>query len=333
MGFAGPSALPLNTWSHIAATYDGANQRIFVNGVQVASRAQTGNITTSTGAVRIGGNAIWPEWFSGAVDEVRIYNRALTASQIQSDMTTPISIDTTPPTITAVLPANGATNVTVGPTIRATFSEPMDVSSLTTSFELRDAANTPVPATIAYDANTAAATLTPTGALLYNATYTAVVRGGAGADRAKDASGNALSIDRAWSFTTEPVPPPILVLKSSANAFSAYAREILVAEGIDAFTTLDVSILSPTLLSYFDVVVLGDTPLTATQVTTLTNWVTSGGNLIALRPTSNLRRTNGGDRCREHRRSDICRQHIEATLASESSVRQSSSTARRPVLD
>jgi hypothetical protein len=38
------------------------------------------------------------------------------------------------------------------------------------------------------------------------------------------------------------------------------------------------------LLSNFDVVVLGETPLSAGQVTMLSNWVSSGGNLIAMRP-------------------------------------------------
>jgi len=87
----GTSAIPANTWTHIAATYDGSNLRIYVNGTQVSSLAATGTITTSTSPLRIGGNAIWSEWFSGLIDEVRIYNRALTAAQIQQDMATPIS--------------------------------------------------------------------------------------------------------------------------------------------------------------------------------------------------------------------------------------------------
>ena len=52
----GTTALPLNTWSHLAATYDGTTMRLYVNGVQVASRAQTGPIKITTGALNIGGN-------------------------------------------------------------------------------------------------------------------------------------------------------------------------------------------------------------------------------------------------------------------------------------
>jgi len=87
----GVSQLPLNTWSHLAATYDGASQRLYVNGVQIASRAQTGSMSVSSAPLRIGGNSIWGEYFQGRIDEVRIYNRALTAAQIQADMNTPVT--------------------------------------------------------------------------------------------------------------------------------------------------------------------------------------------------------------------------------------------------
>jgi Concanavalin A-like lectin/glucanases superfamily len=51
--FAGPlygtSALPLNVWSHLAATFDSTNLRLYVNGVQVSSTPVFGQIGTSTG--------------------------------------------------------------------------------------------------------------------------------------------------------------------------------------------------------------------------------------------------------------------------------------------
>ena len=42
-------------------------------------------------AKRIGGNSIWGEWFAGLIDDVRVYNRALTSAQIQSDMNVGVS--------------------------------------------------------------------------------------------------------------------------------------------------------------------------------------------------------------------------------------------------
>ena len=64
--------------------------RLFVNGVQAGSLAFSGSMAASTGLLRLGGNSIWGEWFAGLVDEVRVYNRALSASEIQQDMQTPV---------------------------------------------------------------------------------------------------------------------------------------------------------------------------------------------------------------------------------------------------
>jgi fibronectin type 3 domain-containing protein len=104
----GTAALGTNAWSHLAATYDGATLRLYVNGVQVASRAQTGAIATSTNPLQIGGDSIYGQYFRGTIDEVRVYNVALTAAQIQSDMNTPITSgppDTQPPSAPSGLTA------------------------------------------------------------------------------------------------------------------------------------------------------------------------------------------------------------------------------------
>ena len=107
-----PSPLPANTWSHLAFTYNGSVMRLYVNGVEVADQTQTGSAVVSTGALKIGGNAIWGEWFAGLIDEVRVYNRALTATELLTSMNTPITPtapDTTAPTVSVTAPAAGAT--------------------------------------------------------------------------------------------------------------------------------------------------------------------------------------------------------------------------------
>jgi hypothetical protein len=121
---AGVSTLAANAWTHLTATYDGATQRLYVGGAQVSSRAQTGALSASNGALRIGGNSVWGEWFEGSIDEVRVYNRALSAAEIQSDMSTPVGsvgdtspppppppapADTSAPTVSVSSPADGAT--------------------------------------------------------------------------------------------------------------------------------------------------------------------------------------------------------------------------------
>jgi hypothetical protein len=87
----GGTRLAANSWRHLATTYDGSRQRLYVNGVEVSNRAQTGQIQVSSGFVCIGGNSVWGEYFRGRIDEVRIYNRALTASAIQADMNTHVA--------------------------------------------------------------------------------------------------------------------------------------------------------------------------------------------------------------------------------------------------
>jgi fibronectin type 3 domain-containing protein len=86
-----PSSLKVNTWTHIAVTYDGAALRLYVNGQEVANQPQITPLMISTQPLRIGGNSPHGEYFRGRIDEVRIYNRALTQAEIQQDMSTPIS--------------------------------------------------------------------------------------------------------------------------------------------------------------------------------------------------------------------------------------------------
>ena len=86
----GPSPLAVNTWTHLAATYDGSTLRLYVNGTEVGTRTVAGPLLTSSGVLRLGGNSVWGEYFSGRLDEIRIYNRALTTAEIQANMTTPV---------------------------------------------------------------------------------------------------------------------------------------------------------------------------------------------------------------------------------------------------
>ena len=87
----GTTKLTLGVWTHLATTVDGTNQRFYVNGVLVGTTASSGTIAVSNGALRIGGNASSTgEFFQGLIDEVRVYNRALSAAEIVTDMTAPI---------------------------------------------------------------------------------------------------------------------------------------------------------------------------------------------------------------------------------------------------
>lgn len=90
----GTAALAANSWSHLALSFDGSTMRFYVNGTQVSSVAMSGTLATSSNALQIGGDSIYGQFFAGLIDEVRIYNTALSAAQIQSDMTTAIGTTT-----------------------------------------------------------------------------------------------------------------------------------------------------------------------------------------------------------------------------------------------
>ena len=153
------------------------------------------------------------------------------------------------------------------------------------TFQLKDEAGNPVAAAVTYNSSSNVATLTPQAALQFGKTYRPILVAGG----ATNLSGNALASDVTWSFTTEASPPPqVLVVTSPANPFAGYLTEILRNEGLDAFTTIDVGLVSPAFLSGFDVVVLGDVALNASQVSAFSNWVSAGGNLVAMRPDKQL---------------------------------------------
>ena len=64
---------------------------MYVGGTLVRTQAVTGNIVEKTNALRIGGNSVWGEYFQGLIDNVRIYNRALSQTEITTDMNGAIS--------------------------------------------------------------------------------------------------------------------------------------------------------------------------------------------------------------------------------------------------
>ena len=81
-GIGGPTANPVNAWTHVALTYDGSTLRLYVNGTQVATHAgAAARSRPPTNPLWIGGNSPYGEYFQGLIDEVRVYNRALTAGR------------------------------------------------------------------------------------------------------------------------------------------------------------------------------------------------------------------------------------------------------------
>ena len=73
-----------NRWHHLAGTYDGSKLNLYIDGVARASVAATGNIADSSArSLNIGRFSEGGFLFKGVIDDVQIYNRALSATEIQ----------------------------------------------------------------------------------------------------------------------------------------------------------------------------------------------------------------------------------------------------------
>ena len=84
---AGGDVVAMGVWTHLAGVYDGKIIRLFVNGIEVDSKALTGAFRADTTAVVLGGNGndssgIPTELFPGRIDELMLYARALSAAEI-----------------------------------------------------------------------------------------------------------------------------------------------------------------------------------------------------------------------------------------------------------
>ena len=77
---------PVNQWTHVAFTYDGTTMKLYANGVLISTQPASGNLVADSPEFGIGGRATDPFGrsfrFTGAIDEVEVFDRALTDSEI-----------------------------------------------------------------------------------------------------------------------------------------------------------------------------------------------------------------------------------------------------------
>ncbi len=182
-----------NTGKVIAGTasYSG------VNAVFVPQSALALN-TSYTGTIKGGANGIKD-----------LAGNAMVSDYVWS-WTTGSVLDTTAPMVTSVNPADLATNVPVTSAVNATFSEAMDPLTMSTgNFSVAG-----ITGSVSYNVASKVVTFTPSTNLAANTTYTATIDTGA-----QDLAGNALAVNKVWSFTTAAaavIPPSINLGAASA---------------------------------------------------------------------------------------------------------------------
>ncbi len=96
-------SLPTRTWSHLAATWDGNQLILFVDGAIVSQVSASGQLVQSNSPLQIGGNRESGEYFKGTIDEVSVLDRALSAAELGDVMQS-----TRDGTWDAVLPPSGS---------------------------------------------------------------------------------------------------------------------------------------------------------------------------------------------------------------------------------
>ena len=82
----GSVIIPANTWTHVAATWDGTSCILYVNGVADGSASTTPNLASVDEPMSIGYSSTFGQPYQGTLDEVRIWNTARSAGQISGNM-------------------------------------------------------------------------------------------------------------------------------------------------------------------------------------------------------------------------------------------------------
>ncbi|HEX8524894.1 MAG TPA: N,N-dimethylformamidase beta subunit family domain-containing protein [Tepidisphaeraceae bacterium] len=216
--FASPIAITANTTyvaSYLAPVGRYAGDTNYFNGKGAGTghvKALADGVAGANGVYGYGSSPLFPTlaWMS-ANYYVDVF---FTPAQVN---------DTTPPTVSGLTPASGATGVATSSVVSATFSEAINQNTLV--FAVKDSLNNTVAGSVSYNSSTRVATFNPAAALLKGVTYTASIQ-------ASDAKGNAMASATAWSFTTvqpDLTPPTVTSVTPASGATNVSITTALTA--------------------------------------------------------------------------------------------------------
>ena len=206
--------------------------RAAVIGISNVAESGTGNI-----------NETLVNTLSTAVNVTYVYT--LTANGCTNTQNVAVSVSSVP-VVTTVSPVNGTTGVSVSSPITANFSEAINGTTVTaTTFQLKDAGNNIVPATVS--TTSSLITLTPSAVLANSTLYTVTIKGGASG--VKGLAGNAMVNDYTWSFTTVAAPsqPPVTIQSVTTKTGTASTAHPLT--GVPAGALLVLSTTADAIVS------------------------------------------------------------------------------------
>jgi glucose/arabinose dehydrogenase/PKD repeat protein len=82
------SVVPLSQWSYLTVVFNGSQVQFYLNGTLVSTKPMSANITARGNSLYIGADVAPSQFYKGLLDDVRIYNRVLTQTEVQLDMNT-----------------------------------------------------------------------------------------------------------------------------------------------------------------------------------------------------------------------------------------------------
>ncbi len=200
-------------WQHLCGTWDGAAARIYVDGKLLLEQPRTGTLTSPRMPLRLGHRNGSPHYFSGTLDEVAVFNQALTQAEIQKVMG-----GITPPQLAAdPRPEDAAVDVPRDVTLGWTagkLAATHDVYFGTAFADVNGASRTDKKGVLTSQGQTEA-TFDPTGLLAYGQTYYWRI------DEVNKAPDNTIFKGEVWSFTAEPYGYPVKPVKATASSYQA----------------------------------------------------------------------------------------------------------------
>ncbi len=220
----GSKAVPNNEFGHVAATYDGTTLRLYVNGVLDIEQdwaAQSTDTETPVliGARHAGGTPT--EFFNGIIDEVAMFDVALTADQIKTVMKGLSSSKALSP-----VPEDGTVDVPRDTNLSWTAADTAATHTVYfgTSRTDVDTATPDAPLNVLVSEGQTETRFTPQSVLALGESYYWRV------DEVNSAPDYTVFKGNVWSFTVEPVSYPIEMITATASD---------TAPGMEPFKTVD----------------------------------------------------------------------------------------------
>jgi len=210
------SNLSLDTWQHVAVTFDGSNVRFYIGGT--LNRTQPASITMNdgVGGFNIAASNTGERNYDGSMDELRVYDRAITEDEVKELAGVNPGIDT-------LSPVDDSTDIAKDSNLVATFNRDMQAVA-SKNITIKKTSDDSTVETIAADntslvtVSSSTVTIDPSTNLEASTEYYVLIDSGAFTDLSANIY-TGISDTTTWSFTTaaDPTPTPTSTPAPSAS--------------------------------------------------------------------------------------------------------------------